>query len=833
MKQMGKIILCVALLSLHGLVNSQTPGWHPDTDFKITHIDSSNFPALSITLMAMHSGLSHKLDSLPRETFINENGLSCTIEQTLYPDTTKSVELTLFFDPGFLKKSKKNDIVRLNETYSSLKPINIMINGASGYKPLSSLQEASNFQFNLQEELVGQAKLAQYAENKSYQSRTERVFLFFIDTKAYSENQMVDMEKTLAHLGRMKRISVGVIHNGKQSSLSPSPDLVDLLFVQTDKGFESTNFYIDELISLKNQSFFTLSLKSPDLNPQYLHRFYKVLLGTHSIQFSISYPEEFLKQQIATYCQANIMSLIEVGHYQSALQELDLHANQLEAACQQELADSILTHWNSAILASDDADEISTLLDATQKYSRYYSEELPFFRKIKLSLLKKCYNYLSSRGAGLDKQLGVCKKIVDLEPGNVSYQFAMYSLQGKKLIEQKQYWDAVKAFHNAMQIKHEQEVLSRFENTLNAAIKNDFAAQAYDSIYVSIKPYGKYIYNRFSNVAMTGISFYKSGHYNEALQYYEWMIDHWQADQRYLDWNEAFSSLNYLYSITLDFEKAYGLYRRRARMKNDLEHVLPQIVLNLRAAYMAPLFYAGAVVLNKMKPAQINDIFSYLNTPLFPKVLLGFYWFDHYGRLKASAQGDGNADLPNSEVFNQSSSYPIFAITGGERKAAWLIAKIDKGFFAISISSALDETEWSIIKKVKDRIKEANPWFELYDYERDTYGIPVSALGVSCFIGWDKVNNSRFSISRYSTVISDKTPAMYIAVHQNDGSVMSTLQFNKDIAQYDDFDWRKSSNAKGFYRQSIQYDNKSVIDVTNPVYIDQQLHGRVRIGFRK
>lgn len=586
---------------------------------------------------------------------------------------------------------------------------------------------------------------------------------------------------------------------------------------------------IDRKITLFLRSNYQLSFTVPyKLNVEYFNSINAVLIvhqDTFTINQEIIYPQSIYKKVYVYRTLINVTKSFNSKRHYDALDTLLVANNQIPNFKFDSLSKIILRNLGEKfIISGSDPYSYFSLAENTWGLT---SESISWYKVLKLNILDSFFNSINSKSVNTNKLIATNKDRLELDPENRKYQLTNLKLKASIQEENNQLIKSLGYYHVYLNISREKWVEVKLRKNLSEVIKSSYNNKQYNVAYKTGKEYFGYLKNDFI------LRYYYAYSCNEVKDYYisiinyEWLINNWDNKQTVVTWDEAFRSIENLYTQTFNFEKAMDLNQRYYRQTTDYP-LLNAYLKNVRLSYLKPVI---DVIKTHATTAGIDGAIEIYNKDIvdFPHYISNIYSMRN-GIIINQFYKDIAITPPSESIIRSNVDYPAIE---QQLNDIWFIDKVAANeYIVIELSTKVDIVEQSLLDEITKKKEMAEPWKNLVKYESDQLRY-FSSVFISNIIGKDVLDNGVHNLVKYKHLVNDNPLIEYIEIYDQKGEGINSINFNMTYGKFESMPWQKSVVTNAFFKQKIDYNGHDVIDICNPIYRNNIRELVIRIGINE
>ena len=467
------------------------------------------------------------------------------------------------------------------------------------------------------------------------------------------------------------------------------------------------------------------------------------------------------------------------------------------------------------------------LFHAAEKVWDFDSKKDQQYAELKTTLLDTYYDSFEMKPSNYDSLYRINRLRLEVNPNSTKYKLNNYYLRAERHIIRGNKLQAIHAYYKYLSTKNDKTVNNKFLTVLNELMAEDFNNKKYKEVYNLGDQYFSYIKDSFENRYYYASSCYKLKNYDIALTGYEWMVDHWNDNQKLLTWDETFFMLESLYSATYHFDEAMDLNKRHYRKHKEVKY-LNSYIKNLRLKFLKPIVDAFPVLMNSISASEDLKTVKgnlYRTNPYF---LHRIFIVDTVNNREINLMGSSNINLSIDEMLNDIVMFPAIM---QKDNICWFINNDKKRrLVIIEFDLKVNAEEDIIVIKINGAPTLVEPWKNLYESECIDL-LKYNAAIISALVATDIKYGYSGDIQPYWNQIKSNQYVKYIVKHNDEGEIIKQIKFDKSKADFDPLTWEKSSITNLIYITNINYDNEEIIDIVNPLLNGANYKGSLRIGF--
>jgi hypothetical protein len=519
--------------------------------------------------------------------------------------------------------------------------------------------------------------------------------------------------------------------------------------------------------------------------------------------------------------------------YSSALDTLLTARSKLEAREFAAEAVKLIQSWGTKLLSEKTFFDPDSLFSQAEKKWKISPTSDRWYQELKSHLLNAEYALVPAKDETLEKRLSIRKSLSDLFPEDKRLRAEYLFLKSEFDQKRGELWEAAEDLRECSESSSNQASSSALKQAVHKAIVHDFRSNNLSRLYAEAQRYQDVISTDFASRYMFARSCLESSDYHAAAENFEWLAFNWQKDQNLVSWESVFDELQSLYRFNLKFDEAFRLNQRIYRQRGTEGSPLLQAIMNQRAKYIMPFLSAWQVFLETVKgTSERSAFFKKSVLTQRPEFLIGIYMMAGDGSLLNSVANKSKILTPSLSVLSGLMRYPSLIDAQKENQRIWLVNKVSDVYVVAEISAKVNENESVLISEIQQNKMNDQPWNKLADYERSIGVRVLSDLLCGIFsIEFPKIGP--LDLSRYWESLKAYPYILYMAEHGKSGNIVEQFAFDKRLGNYDSESWKRSSRALAFMVQEIEYDQKYVVDVANPVYVNNVWRAVIRFGFKK
>jgi tetratricopeptide (TPR) repeat protein len=460
----------------------------------------------------------------------------------------------------------------------------------------------------------------------------------------------------------------------------------------------------------------------------------------------------------------------------------------------------------------------------------HFSAEDPWYQKLEIEILDSLLHGPPSSNESIPERLALLKRLAALL-SEKARQAETFALIGDLEYQCGNFWSAADDYSRSLQRSHSSILADRQRRAVEEAIASDFVAGRFSDLYKNGLGYQKSVGESFPHRYMFAVGCMQSGDFARARTEFEWLTFNWNRNQNLVSWEDALANLQGLYERTLQFEHAFRLAQRLYRQRTD-DALLRKALRDLRARFLAPIAMAFPAMMERVGRGGLGPFFEKKNVVIWPHFLSSFFCVDSRGRTTHVAGTRSVAKLDLSQSRRMGTEASIVETRGAE-SVDRLCQRAGDGFFVLESTGRINETESVMLAAIRQAKSQDQPWTRLIEYEQ-TIGVRLLSELFSAMITAELRVCGHCDIRRYWEAVGDGSGVIrYMVFHGHEGRVLQSCGFDSTQMVYARGLWRQSSNTRAYFCQAATCQQKPVLDLANPIYIDAAWRGAARIGVVK
>lgn len=249
------------------------------------------------------------------------------------------------------------------------------------------------------------------------------------------------------------------------------------------------------------------------------------------------------------------------------------------------------------------------------------------------------------------------------------------------------------------------------------------------------------------------------------------------------------------------------------------EDVIPEI----RSKYLLSFTNAFPVFWNSVNSFKLRQ--SFFKDLQAQGYLQAVFITDSVGNLIYRSEKSNKKPSLN---FLSLKKYPTILNVSNEKDTRQIVSKIDNNYLIVIFSTKVDTKESIVLQKLQKANSNDENWQKINEIE-ELSGVRILSDLITKMIAFQMKKDKSFKISEYLKF--SKAQISYILLHGKGGKILKNSSFHKDLAEFDESLWEKSSVTAAYLYQHVKYENKDILDVCNPIYDNNQWVGAIRMGF--
>lgn len=343
------------------------------------------------------------------------------------------------------------------------------------------------------------------------------------------------------------------------------------------------------------------------------------------------------------------------------------------------------------------------------------------------------------------------------------------------------------------------------------------------------RQYSQYSSQTFRLNYLCGTAAYATENHEPAIRAYESIVNNWDDNQSYVQWDEAAEDLKELYMITTRFNRAFDIAKRLAIRNPTPETVLSSLI-TVRGQMLSPIAHHGNILFEGVTSDRIvRHVRSETERIRFPDFVIGVYMMTRDARSDVIFYDSGTIAPPSMTDLERLSGNVTMLQSTQDPDRAWLISPIDAGYFVVQFVSQTSSEENVFLENLLSDIQSERRWNRLVDQQLSrsytATGSAVASLLSGAYLA-DAL------MERFSTFFKESDILSYFAIQDARESLVHSEQFARSGLEYGDDIWRRTSQTPALYHHEIEYNGRSTYEVVWPMYNDNEWIGVVRVGIR-
>jgi len=661
--------------------------------------------------------------------------------------------------------------------------------------------------------------------------------VIFLHTRDLDNNNLKSIQSVLDHYPDTANLLFGITYNDTRMTAKEDENLVSSFpgdRMQRNTVLCSKINNQDLAADLETgiykyiNSFYYLSFRSNPVTTLMYQNNYLIELDAagklYREKLTLEFPEQLINESYVVNAVEAATILSENTNYEAAIIGL-YAANRImpQAIFNTMAKENILKYKDSIIADQKDPDSLFRLAEDLWGYSAHKDE---WYFDLKLELLNIYYDHLPNSAKYLSTKKNINKQRLELTPDNQQFILTDLELEGDIQTFKRNYSDAVDSYNKYLKIKKNKSIGNKLNENVRLAIDKSYDDKDFELVYnlgiENIKAFEENFKRRyyFAEACM------HKNDYQEALDGYEWLINNWTEDQKYITWEKAFKELEVLYSLTNQYDKAMELNQRYYRDTGD-EKLLLAYLKNLRLKYFKLVSDALPVFIANVGANKSRTLAGTNMAIINPEYLNGIYILDNAGNISFKIYENDSTVPPKISSMSKLLQFPA-KVESNEK--IWLINKAgSKSYAIIEFTINTNLTEDNILSDIRKKKLTAEPWKMLNDFEQKEL-IRFSSQFITGMITREMEAGKSGDITPYWNRIKSNNFILYMVKHDKDGEIVENCGFEKDLSEMEELMWKKSSKANAYYLIKTKYDQHGIEDISNPIFINYIYYGTIRIG---
>jgi len=802
------------------------------------------YPTITLELVSPKTDGRRVDDTGHSEYFnVNECGMHCSITSFQYSDVPISYSLDILIDPSIVKVEYLRTIQSIIEPQLGLKTL--------GLQPHSYIYDNNSFTEHTFADINRLAALGNTQLRKMLISDYEQ-FCFHLAKSKSSDYHIILLIVPSIHQNDLSKLSdkllnseprsihwVGVLQLDQNTINTTTEASKEYLFLENlNQPLDSLQKRIGTAFQSIANGHIILSFNSPNIGMLSIKRFYTISVNGPRAQFikeqtlTVSVPDSLVKK---SFIEWNIK---HAGQYLANKQFIDAldslyNANKLFTSAEfTAMADTIIQQYGEWIIKQHEHSLSEGLFSRAEEHWHCTPGNEEWYKVLKYRLLNEQYMSISQSKETLDQRAKIKYRMVELYTNSIDDRIDYDNLLGESLYEKHEYWKSVDYLAKSYALRKNSKILTSLHNSLRTAFIQDNEDKNLTATYQGGKAHLQFFTDDFELRYLFAKACLSQRDFNYALDQFKWMILNWDNTQKYLRWQDAFDQLQQLYSATFQFWDAFRLNQRIYRQQG-VDATLVDAVKDLRAQYymgiISMLSTYGQRIVNS---TSTSDLFDKKPLTVWPHDLHAIYTISKRGVLEQVLGNKKMVKLPQVSNIESAIAYPVIVEDTTRSKIVWLVNRLGDKYVIIQFTKELNLEEHSIIADIRQSKMSDAPWEKLVDYERID-GVRALADMLSGILAAEMKINGNANLQSYWDALSSSHLLVYMVFHGMKGEIKQNIFFTDSLYIAEQGALKKSSNAKAFLKQSVDYDKRNIIDIADPIYFNNKWHGVVRMGFRK
>jgi len=447
-----------------------------------------------------------------------------------------------------------------------------------------------------------------------------------------------------------------------------------------------------------------------------------------------------------------------------------------------------------------------------------------WYNPAKMQFLLEYAAFQKNYGYGFDDRISIYNEILSIDSDHIETKFNLFECKGDKANSLNKKEDALSFFQQALNVKVDAQLRSKLIQNLKSLMKLHYNTKSYNSLNRVAKNYSGYIINNFEYRFYWAVAAKVIHDTKQALHQYNWLLDHWNSKITYVSWNDILHSLLDLHAEGMDFENAYNLLKRISI--NKLSKQIPDMIYAfsyLRGQYLKPVTLASKVLLSSDGQYKSSLAKTELAKTALPQYLSSIYLMK-------------NNRIDNILYKHKIAELPLRNVTGSgfvnNNISNWFVSATNYTKFVIQTNNDFSSTEEVMYHELQKNYSTPGLWFALEEYMYNNEKPTVTKL-LSIIMGIDFGHYGAGKLANYQNAIAAIPFIQYCVVQNDRQQIVYNYHFELNKAAYLQEGWTRSSQAILLYQQEINYNGKSIIDITYPMYYNGRYVGVLRLGFNK
>lgn len=317
--------------------------------------------------------------------------------------------------------------------------------------------------------------------------------------------------------------------------------------------------------------------------------------------------------------------------------------------------------------------------------------------------------------------------------------------------------------------------------------------------------------------------------YTDAVASYEWLLNNWEDDQSFIQWDETATTLNVLYLRTTRFDRSFEL-SKRLTIRTGTPQPLLMALLAMRGRLLEPIVRTGRVLFDGVTAdRELRHVREEMARVKFPEYVESVYLMTGAQTMDAAFYGADLAQMPRAEqIETTDGSASLVQSNANGIRRAWLVAPVDAGHFVVQFTQETVSEENVLLEGIIENVQDDAKWQTLRDHQNESTNAAAGSA-VATVLGASYLGTST-PLRAYNDVFDTLSVLRYYCVQNDTGEIVSSHQFQRGALGYSDEVWRQSSKTPALYHHELTLQDTPVYEVVWPTYDGDQWTGVIRIG---
>jgi hypothetical protein len=795
----------------------------PISAIKILSTDYSYYPKVSSNLL-IYCGKEKKSNVLNFSNIdVFENLIKCKLDSI--ENQIPNLHIHILPDYSTLSRKELKDYFDFFSSFKLPNEPKYYCYGIDSSITSKSYKYIDSYFVDYQSFVISSKVLSQIIDNNE---DTQIINVVFIITEDFKNSHYLSLNEFLNLSSNNTFCSV--LYSGKNKSSKSEIKQIDenIVFINKISNRKSFEIFGNQLNVFLN-SFYTIKFRcNPifNLSNNFNYRFSinsDVLID--SIETQVNYPKYIIDFNYEKNVIDSIDELLSSKKFIEASEYLFEKMRTHDCDKFNKKSKKIIIEYSEWLKVQAVIDTTS-LYDFAENHYTFSVDSNVWYKNIKLDILKILLSKTQKSDETIQHRYNLTKSLYYLDSQSMNNKLLFYDVSGDLASFESKYWDAVDQYFNYIDLENSNVVESKLNIVISKAFESDYKNHKYIDIYKYGNRLLPFINSFFELRYIYGNSCEKAKDYQLAIKEYRWLVSNWKENQNYIDWNELFNRLNNLYALTFQFDEAI-LLNKRIFKQTENEQELFLLLGNTRAKYLQLVSKIVKIYINNVGVSSCSSLLSDYNSMDFPHFLDGIYTVDRNRNILNKLYSK-SVNLP---LNVNSSKYP-FIYTNIETQKSWIIDNIPSGkLLIIEFSIGSNQKEQLLLSSIKSKKQNVSSWNALSNHQKEI-GMKFISQILTAAIQGELSKNKSGKINPYWSALKSSNLFNYIVHHDENGEISHMISFNRDNAEYANGMWEKSSIARAFFKQQINYKNRIIMDIVNPIYLNNRWSSALRIGVK-